>query len=57
MPELFKNITAWPATSRIKVLGILIALLVLSQMSEWIVKWVEKFIPGKDPFQAAEALH
>jgi small conductance mechanosensitive channel len=55
MPEIFKNITTWVTTSGIKVLGILIALLILSQMSKWIVKWLKKFIPEKDPLQAAEA--
>lgn len=55
MPEIFKNITAWLTTSGIKVVGILIALFILSQMSKWIVKWLEKFIPEKDPLQAAEA--
>ena len=55
MPEIFKNITTWLTTSGIKVLGILIALLILSQMSKWIVKWLEKFIPEKDPLQAVEA--
>jgi hypothetical protein len=47
MPELFKNITTWLATSRIKVLGILIAFIILSPMSKWIVKWLEKSIPEK----------
>jgi uncharacterized membrane protein len=47
MPEIFKNITTWLATSGIKVLGILIAFIILSQMSKWIVKWLEKFIPEK----------
>jgi hypothetical protein len=47
MPEIFKNITTWLATSRIKVLGILIAFIILSQMSKWIVKWLEKSIPEK----------
>jgi len=55
MPELFKNITAWLTTSGIKVLGILIALIVLSQMSKWIVKWLERFLPEKDTLQAIEA--
>jgi small-conductance mechanosensitive channel len=55
MPEIFKNITVWLTTSGIKVLGILIALLILSQMSKWIVKWLEKFIPEKDSLQAVEA--
>lgn len=48
MPEIFKNITTWLTTSGIKVFGILIALIILSQMSKWIVKWLEKFIPEKD---------
>jgi len=55
MPETFKNITTWLATSGIKVLGVLIALFILSQISKWIVKWLDKFIPEKDPLQAAEA--
>ncbi len=55
MPEIFKNITAWLATSGIKVLGILVALIVLSRMSRWIIKWLERFIPEKDTLQAAEA--
>jgi len=55
MPEIFKNITTWLTTSGIKVFGILIALIILSQMSKWIVKWLEKFIPEKDPLQAVEA--
>ena len=55
MPEIFKTVTTWLTTSGIKVLGILIALLILSQMSKWIVKWLEKFIPDKDPLQATEA--
>jgi small conductance mechanosensitive channel len=55
MPEIFKTITHWLATSGIKVLGILIALFIISQMSKWIVRWLEKFIPEKDPLQAAEA--
>src|SRR4030043_204565 len=55
MSEIFKNITTWLTTSGIKVLGILIALIILSQMSKWIVKWIERFIPEKDSLQAAEA--
>jgi small conductance mechanosensitive channel len=55
MPEIFKTVATWLTTSGIKVLGILIALLILSQMSKWIVKWLEKFIPEKDPLQATEA--
>lgn len=55
MPEIFQNITTWLATSGIKVLGILIAFIILSQMSKWIGKWLEQFIPEKDPLQATEA--
>ncbi len=55
MPEIIKTITAWLTTSGIKVVGILIALIVLSQMSKWIIKWLEKFIPEKDTLQAIEA--
>jgi small-conductance mechanosensitive channel len=55
MPEMFKTITSWLTTSGIKVLGILIVLIILSQMSRWIVKWLERFVPEKDSLQAAEA--
>ncbi len=55
MPELLKNITTWLTTSGIKVLGILIALVILFQMSKWIVGYLEKFVPEKDSLQAAEA--
>ena len=55
MSGMFNSVTTWLTTSGIKVLGILIALVILSQMSKWIVKWLEKFIPEKDPLQAAEA--
>jgi small conductance mechanosensitive channel len=55
MSEIFKNITSWLTASGIKVLGILIALIILSQMSRWIVKWLERFVPEKDSLQATEA--
>ena len=55
MPETLKTIASWFTTSGIKILGILIGLIILSQMSRWIVKWMEKFVPEKDPLQAAEA--
>jgi small conductance mechanosensitive channel len=55
MPELFKTISSWLTSSGIKVIGILVILIILSQMSRWIVKWLERFIPDKDPLQAAEA--
>ena len=45
----------WLATSGIKVLGILLVLIILSQMSKWIVKWLERFLPEKDTLQAMEA--
>ena len=55
MPEAFNTITLWLTTSGIKIIGILIGLMILSQMSKWIVGWMEKFVPEKDPLQAAEA--
>lgn len=55
MSEIFKNITSWLTASGIKVLGILIALIILSQMSKWIVTWLERFVPEKDSLQATEA--
>jgi small-conductance mechanosensitive channel len=50
-----KTIASWFTTSGIKILGILIGLIILSQMSRWIVKSMEKFVPEMDPLQAAEA--
>ena len=47
-------ITAWLTTSGIKIIGILIGLVILSQISRWSVGWVERLIPEKDPVQAAE---
>jgi small conductance mechanosensitive channel len=55
MPELFKTISSWLTTSGIKVIGILITFIILSQMSKWIVKWLERFVPEKDSLQAVEA--
>ncbi len=49
-----EKITAWLTNSGIKIFGILIGLLVLSQMSKWILKWMEKWIPEKDTVQALE---
>jgi hypothetical protein len=54
MSGMLNSIMTWLTTSGIKVLGILIALVILSQMSKWTVKWFEKFIPGKESLQAAE---
>ncbi len=55
MSETVKTITAWLVTSGIKVTGILIGLFVLFQMSKWILKWMEKFVPEKDSLYAVEA--
>jgi len=55
MPELLKTISSWLTTSGIRIIGILIALIILYQMSRWIVKWLERFIREKDPLQAVEA--
>ena len=55
MLELLKTVSSWLTTSGIKIIGILIALIILSQMSKWIVKWLERFIRKKDPLQAVEA--
>jgi len=55
MSETFKAIATWLTTSGIKILGILIAFLILSQMSRWITGWVEKFVPEKNPLLASEA--
>jgi len=55
MPEILKTTTSWLTTSGIKILGILITLVILSQMSKWIVKWLERFVPKNDSLQAAEA--
>lgn len=55
MIDTVKNLASWLTTSGIKIIGILIGLLILSQMSRWVVRWLEKFVPQKDPLQAAEA--
>ena len=49
-----QTITAWLTTSGIKIIGIVIGLVILSQISRWSVRWVERLIPEKDPLQAAE---
>ena len=49
-----QTIAAWLTTSGIKIIGILIGLIILSQISRWSVRWVERLIPEKDPLQAAE---
>jgi small-conductance mechanosensitive channel len=55
MIDTLKQITSWLTSSGIKIIGILLGLLILSQMSKWVVRWVERMIPEKDPLQAAEA--
>jgi len=55
MLETVKTVVHWLTTSGIKFLGILIAFLILSQMSRWIIRWMEKFVPEKDPVLASEA--
>jgi small conductance mechanosensitive channel len=55
MTETLKSLTSWLTTSGIKIIGILIALVILSQMSRWIAKSMEKFVYEKDPLQASEA--
>jgi small conductance mechanosensitive channel len=56
MTETLKTFTSWLTTSGIKIAGILVALIILSQMSRWIVKWMEKFVYEKDPLLASEAM-
>ncbi|MDP2970360.1 MAG: mechanosensitive ion channel family protein [Deltaproteobacteria bacterium] len=55
MTETLKILTSWLTTSGIKIIGILIGLVILSQMSRWIAKWMEKFVYEKDPLRASEA--
>ena len=55
MTETLKTLTSWLTTSGIKIIGILIAFIILAQMSRWIAKWMEKFVYEKDPLQASEA--
>ena len=49
-----QTLIAWLTTSGIKIIGILIGLVILSQILRWSVRWVERLIPEKDPLQAAE---
>jgi len=55
MTEHLKTTLLWLTTSGIKIVGILVAFFILSQMSRWIVRWMERFVLEKDPLQAAEA--
>lgn len=55
MTETLKILTSWLTTSGIKIIGIFIGLVILSQMSRWIAKWMEKFVYEKDPLRASEA--
>jgi small conductance mechanosensitive channel len=54
MPEILKDILTWLTTSGIKIVGIVIGLLILSQMSRWVVTWLEKFASEKDPSLISE---
>jgi small conductance mechanosensitive channel len=55
MTEHLKTTFLWLTTSGIKIIGILVAFFILSRMSRWIVRWMERFVPEKDPLQAVEA--
>jgi len=55
MFQTLKAIATWLTTSGIKIIGILVVLIALSQMSKWIVRRMERFVPEKDPLQASEA--
>jgi len=55
MLETLKDITTWLTTSGLKIVGILLSLFILYEMSNWVVTWMEKFVPEKDPIQAVEA--
>ncbi|NWF93687.1 MAG: mechanosensitive ion channel family protein [Syntrophaceae bacterium] len=55
MHQILKAVASWLTTSGIRILGILIGLIILTQMSKWIIGWMERFVREKDPLQAAEA--
>lgn len=55
MTETLKTIASWLTTSGIKIVGIVIALIILSQMTRWIARWMERFVYEKDPLLASEA--
>lgn len=55
MLDILKTPTVWLSTPGIKILGILFALAILSLMSRWIEKWIERFLYEKDPLLASEA--
>ncbi|MBM4322766.1 MAG: mechanosensitive ion channel family protein [Deltaproteobacteria bacterium] len=55
MAEILKTLASWLTTSGIKIIGVLFALVILSQMSRWIAKWMERFVYEKDPLLASEA--
>lgn len=55
MPEFLKSILIWLTTSGLKIVGILIGLLIVYQLSKLITRWVERFIPEKDIIGATEA--
>ncbi len=55
MPEFLKSILIWLTKSGLKIVGILIGLLIVYQLSKLINRWVERFIPEKDIIGATEA--
>lgn len=55
MSDILRHLTGWALNSGIKILGILLAIFILSQMTKWITRWLERFIPEKDPLLAMEA--
>ncbi len=55
MPEFLKSILIWLTKSGLKIVGILIGLLIVYQLSKLITRWVERFIPEKDIIGATEA--
>ena len=48
MIDTLKQVASWLTTSGIKIVGILLGLLILSQMSKWVVRWMEKIIPERE---------
>lgn len=55
MLETLRDIATWLTTSGLKIVGILLGLFILYEMSNRVVTWMEKFVPEKDPVQAVEA--
>jgi hypothetical protein len=49
-------ITAWLTHSGTKIIGILVGLVILSQVLRWSVRWVERLIPEKNPLYYSKEL-